>query len=484
MFFLSPIKLNHPRPKRDLLLCVARHTAVTLTRNAPLSKAPSPGISVSRVEPSGVFISRFCPSSSRSLGRCLLLGQRSRMNFFSHHVRSLLHQDHGNPNTEFSRHRHNGHPGSLTAWMSVANQTEKLPELSVLADRRPGSLDHFASQPFISSVGDRTPIGSLSGGVLGGDQTQKASQLADVLKLSPIANAGQKLAGHNPADPRHAHHILDTLRQFRIVLAEAANLSGRLKHLLLVKLQAVQQLIELKAHDRGAREFSQFVFDHERPLAACGSGGKLHPFHKQQRFDALLHPHHLVDKGVAQLGEVTKLAIKRARNMDPFELSPTQILGQSDTVEPIGLHSLSWRFGNHRWRGDQAPKLLRHQPIIQSVACRSSLIGKSHLLIGKVLTYVVHQMLYVVRHAQRFNQSLMIGKGHRDASLVHIESGKHIIVTRDECLVPHRSASFGSTAKILTTVPVTEHSALTTTSLIQVSGRTAKCLISNEAIPF
>src|SRR5439155_4959966 len=140
MFFLPPIKLNHPRPKRDLLLCVARHMAVTLTRNAPLSKAPSPGISVSRVEPSGV-VSRFCLSSSRSLGRCLLLGQRSRMNFFSHHIRSLFHQDHGNPDTEFSRHRHNGHPGSLTAWMSVANQTEKLPQLSVLTDRRPGSLD-------------------------------------------------------------------------------------------------------------------------------------------------------------------------------------------------------------------------------------------------------------------------------------------------------------------------------------------------------
>src|SRR5207249_1146119 len=178
-FFL----LNHPRPKRDLLLCVARHTAVTLTRNAPLSKAPSPGISVSRVEPSGVFVSRFCLSSSRSLGRCLLLGQRSRMNFFSHHIRSLLHQDHGNPDT----------------------------------------------------------------------------------KLSPIPDAGQKLTGHNPADARHTHHILDTLGQFRIVLAEAADLSGRLKDLLLVKLQAVQQLIKLKAHGRGAKEFSQFVFDHERP---------------------------------------------------------------------------------------------------------------------------------------------------------------------------------------------------------------------------
>ena len=180
MFFLSPIKLNHPRPKRDLLLCVARHTAVTLTRNAPLSKAPSPGISVSRVEPSGV-VSRFCLSSSRSLGRCLLLGQRSRMNFFSHHIGSLFHQDHGNPNTEFSRHCHNGHPGSLTAWMSVANQTEKLPQLSVLTDRRPGSLAHFTSQPFISRMGDRTPIGSLSGGVLSGNQTQKPSPVGGCL---------------------------------------------------------------------------------------------------------------------------------------------------------------------------------------------------------------------------------------------------------------------------------------------------------------
>src|SRR6266508_4107038 len=152
MFFLSPIKLNHPRPKRDLLLCVARHTAVTLTRNAPLSKAQIPGISVSRVEPSGVFLSWFSPSSSRSLGRCLLLGQRSRMNFFSHHIRSLFHQDHGNPDTEFSRYRHNGHPGPLAARMSAANRAEKLPELIVLSDRRPGSLDELTSQPSVSRV--------------------------------------------------------------------------------------------------------------------------------------------------------------------------------------------------------------------------------------------------------------------------------------------------------------------------------------------
>src|SRR5213594_3555958 len=148
-FFL----LNHPRPKRDLLLCVARHTAVTLTRNAPLSKAPSPGISVSRVEPSGV-VSRFCLSSSRSLGHCLLLGQRSRMNFFSHLIRSLFHQHHSNPYTQLTGYRYNGDSRSNLARVFAANRAEKFPQLAVLSDRRPRGWDQFASQPLIASAGD------------------------------------------------------------------------------------------------------------------------------------------------------------------------------------------------------------------------------------------------------------------------------------------------------------------------------------------
>src|SRR5262249_44084057 len=183
------------RPKRDLLLCVARHTAVTLTRNAPLFRAQGPGISVSRVEPSGVFFSRFCQSSSRSLGRCLLLGQRSRMNLFSYLIGSLFHQHHRNPYRELTRDRYNGDSGSDLARVFAANRAEKLPELTVLSDRRPGGLDEFASQPFISSTGDRPPINSLPGGMLGGHQAQKPSQLTDVVKLSPIADAGQELAG-------------------------------------------------------------------------------------------------------------------------------------------------------------------------------------------------------------------------------------------------------------------------------------------------
>ena len=103
------------------------------------------------------FLSRFSTSSSRSLGRCLLLGQRSRMNLFSHLIRSLFHQDHRNPHTELTRDRHNGDSGSDLAWVFAANRAEKLPQLTVLSDRRPGPLDEFASQPFISRAGDRPP---------------------------------------------------------------------------------------------------------------------------------------------------------------------------------------------------------------------------------------------------------------------------------------------------------------------------------------
>src|SRR5260370_3403921 len=85
LFFFLLHDVSTSRPKRDCLLFVARHTAVALTRNAPLSRAQSPGISVSSIEPSGVFLSRFWLSSSRSLGRCLLL-EHGRPNILTPHT--------------------------------------------------------------------------------------------------------------------------------------------------------------------------------------------------------------------------------------------------------------------------------------------------------------------------------------------------------------------------------------------------------------
>src|SRR4051812_35585269 len=110
------------RPKRDSLLYVARPKAVTLTCDAPLSKALRPGISVSKAESSvSLRLPGFCPSSSRSLRHSLLLGQRSRLNFLSDLVRSLFHQDHRRPHTEFVSHRDNSDSRSELTGMSFGH---------------------------------------------------------------------------------------------------------------------------------------------------------------------------------------------------------------------------------------------------------------------------------------------------------------------------------------------------------------------------
>src|SRR4030095_11052639 len=325
--------------------------------------------------------------------------------------------------------------------MFFGHGAKEFSQFAVLADRRPRSLDKLTSQSSVTGVSNRAALGSHPGGVLGGNQTQKSRQLADVFDLAPVPNAGQKLAGHDPSDPGKCFQILDTLRQFRVGLAKAAALSGGLKDLLLVKLQTVEQPIELKAHGGRTGKVPQFVFDQERPLAAGRSRGKLQSLHEQQRFNALFHSHHLADQGVTQLGQMAQLPIQGSGNMDAFELSAPKILRDPSAIEPIGLHSLSGRFGNHRRRSDQARISLGLQPIIQSVARRSSLIGQGHLLIAIVLTNVVHKMFDLVRHVQRLKKSLVIGKHYRDTFLVHIESGKHIVVTRYERLGSHRNAS-------------------------------------------
>ena len=153
---------------------------------------------------------------------------------------------------------------------------------------------------------------------------------------------------------------------------------------------------------------------------------------------------------------------------------PRKILRQSATVEPVGLHSLSWGFGDHRWRGDQARVGFRHQPIIQSVARRSSLVGKGHLLIGKVLAHVIHQMLHAIGHTQGADKSLMIGKGHRDAPLVDVQSSKHFVIGGLECFAFHHGASLLQRGLL---PPLYRRTLdLSSTSIIQVSRNTWRCI--------
>src|SRR5882724_3840812 len=199
--------------------------------------------------------------------------------------------------------------GRHLARMALANRAEKFPKLAIFSNRRPRGLNELTSKPPISGMGDRSPIGFVSGGVLHGDQTQKSSQLADIFKLAPIADPRQKLAGHDPTNAGNRHHILNALRQFGVGLTKAADLFGRFKDLLLGKLQTVKQLIELKAHRVRTGKLSEFCLHYERPLAAGWSRGKGNPLEQQQRFNALLHPHRLTHHRIAKLSEVAKLAI-------------------------------------------------------------------------------------------------------------------------------------------------------------------------------
>src|SRR5262249_27752303 len=148
-------------------------------------------------------------SSSRSLGRCLLLDQRSRMHLLSHHVGSLLHQDHRNPRAQLTGHRHNGHPRTNATGMAAASGAKKFSKFPVLAHCRRGGLDELSPTPAVSSMVHRPPMGFLCRGALAGNQSKKPSQLAHVFKLPPVADAGQELTGHNPANPTNTHHILN-----------------------------------------------------------------------------------------------------------------------------------------------------------------------------------------------------------------------------------------------------------------------------------
>src|SRR5919198_672198 len=336
-FFLKRSFASRPK-KRDLLPCVARHTGRHTALHCALSKAQGPGLSVSKREPSGIIsLSRFCATSSRSLGRCLLLGQRSRKNLLSNDVRSLVFEYRVNARTELSRHRHNGDPRAFAGPISATHRTIKFSKLCVLANRRPGRLNQFASQPSVSDTGNRAPINRIAGGVLGGHQPQKASQLSDIFDLPPVSNAGQKLTGHNPADPWDAHQVRNGLRQFFILFTKAADLFGAAQHLLFRKFQIVEQLIELKTHGARTLKLSQLSFDPQRPLPAGSRWGKVDAFEQQQGFDPLLVSAGLAHHRVAQLCEVAKLSVNRRGNMNAFDLASAQALGQSSTVEPVGL---------------------------------------------------------------------------------------------------------------------------------------------------
>src|SRR5262249_15867337 len=214
-----------------------------------------------------------------------LLGTRGQKDFFAPPRAVVLAQSPKNPGSLATGPPPQWPPARTNATgMAAANGAKKFSKFPVLADRRPGGLDEFASQPGVSTMGDRSPMGFLSRRALAGNQSQKPCQLAHVLKLSTVADAGQELTGHNPANPTDTHHILNAPRQLRVVVAKLANFFTHLHPLLLRKLHPVQQLIELEAYALRALKLSQLGFNFQRPLAPSRRQWERDAFEKQQRF--------------------------------------------------------------------------------------------------------------------------------------------------------------------------------------------------------
>ena len=170
------------------------------------------------------------------------------MNYFSHHIRSLLFEDRIDSSGEFSCHRHDSFPRCPIAWMALIDRAVKLSKLAILADGRPRGLDQFTAKPAIAAARDVTARNSFPGGMFGGRQPDKPRQLAHVAHLLRITDSGQKMAGDDLTNPRDTFQMGHRLAKLRVLLVEAADLFDRLKGLLLRGFQTLQQPIQFKTH--------------------------------------------------------------------------------------------------------------------------------------------------------------------------------------------------------------------------------------------
>ena len=164
------------------------------------------------------------------------------MNDFSHHIGSLLFKDRIDARGEFSRYCDNRFPCRPIARVAFEHRTVELSKLRVLTDGRPGRLDQFAAQPSVAATGNRTTCNAVSGGVFGGDQTEKPRQLAYVGDLLRIADTGQKMTGYDLTHPGNGFQKGHRLRQLSVLSIEAANLFNRSKSSFLARLPTLPSI--------------------------------------------------------------------------------------------------------------------------------------------------------------------------------------------------------------------------------------------------
>ena len=129
------------------------------------------------------------------------------MNYFSHHIGSLLFEHRIDPSSELSGYRHDRFSGCPIARVALIDRAVELPKLGVLAYSGPRGLDQFTAQPTIAATRDVTTYYSISGGAFGRNQTDEPRQLAYVADLLRVTDASQQMTGHDLAYPWNAFQM-------------------------------------------------------------------------------------------------------------------------------------------------------------------------------------------------------------------------------------------------------------------------------------
>jgi hypothetical protein len=91
--------------------------------------------------------------------------------------------------------------------------------------------------------------------------------------------------------------------------------------------------------------------------------------------------------------------------VNAFQLPASEMLGESLTVKPVGLHSLTRYLGNHRGSGHYTKVPFSGQPIIQAPSGGTRFIGKGYFLPFEVFAHVTQQIFGSVRHAEGLESS-------------------------------------------------------------------------------
>src|SRR5438270_6521808 len=408
---------------------MVRHTLVDTARSKAKTSALG-SLSPETKLPVNLRLIVLCGVESFPGADGLLSDQRSYRTIRPDHVRPLLFQDYINPICQFARHGDDCFARGYLLWVSLINTAIESPQFRVSLDRRPSALNQFVAQATVAGASNLTAILFIAGGVFARDYSQKAGYLSPVFYLPGIAQAGHQMRAYNPADARQTQQQIDRLLQLWIIQAVLADLfscpRGRLK----MKVQRVQQVIELKAHRVRARQRLQLAHSPRRPLLM--RVGKRNPFVEQQRLNPELTGGQLPDVRVPYLHQMAQVAIPGTRHMNAVQLSAPQTLRQLAAVESIGLHAFARRPRHFRGRHHQASISSSHKLVVQTKASRAGFVGKGHPLAGKMLAHVVHQRRALMGYAQRTLRTRAISENYRHPLFVNIESPKHVVIARDK----------------------------------------------------